>query len=517
MKMANPGFRNLSLWLLMVCFLTPLFVLTGCSRYFTLRTFSDLEKKALANGTVAVGAARVMNYDNNDFKAFRKQLAKEINTLRTQLDADSNLNVVPQAYMQNLKIQYLTLAMNAYLTKQAKEVNVPSAPGMPEDPEKYLKKLSDTFYSIVDKTNGPQPSKIDLIGLRIATLKFMESEIEDVNNLDNVYPVDPNYRRVVISLDLTAWVSGKAKAALVYVDLYPYNADIWSQEVKGILLNDMQKSEDPNFYELNKTGKTEWSDKLTLLLEGFEPGCKDFNLPKIYEDPKKSNYLIECYRWLLKQKLLPRIIQVERMSPSEYYNLSQGDYSGTDLQLSSVLSANMSGSVRMGAAKKDESLAAKVQPLNLAFVAGERRAGWLFMPSYTEGGRMRPTERRLRMVVDIPKKMKKLVIHIHKSFLDSDLQIIPETDFGNQMQNLEQNLKEFAALDAHYEGYEKERVLNRLVTTRMWNLFYQSWSEEIPVDIPPVKISTSSEKSPPTPNWFDKLKNYLVGQTKKPG
>jgi hypothetical protein len=101
-------------------------------------------------------------------------------------------------------------------------------------------------------------------------------------------------------------------------------------------------------------------------------------------------------------------------------------------------------------------------------------------------GFMRPTERKLRMVVDIPVHMKKLGIHVHKLFLDSDLRVIPNTDFASQMDSLRQTRKKLTETDKFYndEQWNKESMFYPIIKTRIRNLLYQGWSEEIVADIP---------------------------------
>jgi len=136
-------------------------------------------------------------------------------------------------------------------------------------------------------------------------------------------------------------------------------------------------------------------------------------------------------------------------------------------------------------ARKEERLrTSTIRPLSLAFIAGNRRAGWLFMPGKTTEGRMPPTERRLRMVVDIPDIMSRLSIHVHKLFLGPDLNILPGASLAKQMNNLDQTREALTDGDDLYYKYREQPKHYRLIKTRMRNLLYQGWAEEIPVDIP---------------------------------
>ena len=97
---------------------------------------------------------------------------------------------------------------------------------------------------------------------------------------------------------------------------------------------------------------------------------------------------------------------------------------------------------------------------------------------------MPPTERRLRMVVDIPDKMSKLAIHVHKLFLGPNLRILPGASLERQMNNLNRARQTLTDGDDLYEEYKKQPKHYRLIKTRMRNLLYQGWAEEINVDIP---------------------------------
>jgi hypothetical protein len=324
----------------------------------------------------------------------------------------------------------------------------------------------------------------------MASLKFIESEIEDIN-LSNVYPCDHNYRRVVISIDFTAWVRGKAKATLVYVDLYPYKADTWCHEEAKVLcdwLNDVNEANEPSYAE-------KWKDVTEKVLGSAfclsEMSIK--NLPKksTIEEGDKADLTGFCHNLLRRNRLCPCIVHVERLGQAEYSILAEGLYSGTELQLGGVHPAGVSGSAKIGASRTTGGLKAEAQPISLAFVAAEQRAGWLFMPSKTqEENRMRPTERRLRMVVDIPEKSSKLAIHIHKIFLDAELGILSDASFKNQMEDIDITRQLLSKADGWYEISEARKPScpsprhYRLRKSRMRNLLYQGWSEEIVVGIP---------------------------------
>ena len=129
-----------------------------------------------------------------------------------------------------------------------------------------------------------------------------------------------------------------------------------------------------------------------------------------------------------------------------------------------------------------------LRQLSLAFVAGNQRAGWLFMPGESTEGRMAPTERRLRMVVDVPKELQILAIHVHKVFLGPDLGVLEGATFSKQVEYLDKTRETLPRADKLYEKYKKTMPRHyRLIKTRMRNLLFQGWAEEIPVDMPKSK------------------------------
>jgi hypothetical protein len=484
MKTAVFRFRNNSIRSPIVCGLAILFILAGC-RGYTLYSFSKLEEKALENGTVSVGAVRVMNYDDDDLEASRERLVKALVKMREKLPEDMNL--APQSYGTTLDVKTLKAVIDFFAGAKGEPNQAKGEPhqAKEQDISTHFEKLYGAVYDMI-KAQRPRPSEIEIIGLRMATLKFIEAEIEDIN-LANVYPVDDsNYRRVVVSLDLTAWVSGKASAALVYIDLYPYNADSWCHEAGDILraLKEGNENKQIKGNEYDEPNSIKWADKLKDL-KGFRIEDINYLDPPNISKGKLYDPIARCHGWLKDKYLIPRIIQVERMSPCEYSIIAQGEYSETELEVGGKHPAGVSGFMQLMFGGKKEDVTAKVRPLNLAFVAGNLRAGWLFVPSQTDGGKMPRTERRLRMVVDIPKKLRKLGIHIHKTFLDSDLHIIPYVYFANQMRDLELTRAKLTDSDSFYEYYERtEPKQYRLIKTRIRNLLYQSWSEEIVADIP---------------------------------
>jgi hypothetical protein len=498
MKTTNFAHQNTLAWLPVLYSLAFSFALAGCG---PLHTFSRLEREASKYGTVSVGAVRVIPY--NDLEESRKVLREALCSKRRKLLEDPNM--VPQGYWADYAVKKLGMIINVIGPKvesKTPDGSNPPSPPTGQDTSAHFGALAQVFYDMM-KDQRPRASEIELIGLRMAALKFIESELEDLM-LNEVLPERKGYSRKVISLDCSAWVRGKAKAALVYIDLYPYGADRWCHEA-----NDILKCWDANEdYAkcMNGKGKNYEHDWRRTIEQSLGRGFEPFD-PCVLESPKESqitqadraDWTGFCHKWLRKKKLCPRIVHVERMGEAEYLILGQGDYSGLEFQIGGSHPAGVSGALKGAAAKKAEGVTAKVRPLSLAFVAGKRRAGWLFMPSKTEAGRMPPTERRLRMVVDVPEKMTKLVIHIHKSFLDADLGILHDASFKKQMLDMDKARRILTKADTWYEpSQEREPSCPsprhyRLRKSRMRNLLYQAWSEEIVVDIPRIRTNREAK------------------------
>lgn len=332
----------------------------------------------------------------------------------------------------------------------------------------------------------------------MAALKFIESELEDLK-LNEVSRVEPNFHRVVVSLDCSAWVRGEAGAALVYIDLYPDKVDCWCHEAARILDRWWEAEKDARdkgtrlCANQKKCYQKEWEELIDEELVDKELDkafksldCSAKEMPKESEIKEEDRYdwVAFCHRWLEEKKLFPRIVHVERMGKTEYLILAEGDYSTTKFGISGGYPGGPSAELGVEARKEEKLRTAAIRPLSLAFIAGDRRAGWLFMPTKTREERMPLTERRLRMVVDIPDKMSKLSIHVHKVFLDSDLRILSDSSLAKQMKNLNRTRNILTKGDDLYEKYKKQPKHYRLIKTRMRNLLYQGWSEEIVVDIP---------------------------------
>lgn len=441
MSTTNLAGRNTSIWhkvLYCLALLFPL-ILAGCADN-VMSEFSKLETEALKYGTVSVGAVRVTDYDNEHLRKSREKLQEALENIRNELGHGLRPSAVPVASEK-------------------------------PNPQKESPEAA--------KAQALWPSETELIGLRMAALKLVESELEDIK-LDCLTPTECGFRRVVVSLDCSAWVRGKAGAALVYIDLYPCNADRWCHKAANVLkcyLNEGILS--PQRWEKLMKGE------LACGYESFDLCTIEPPDPNKLSEEDRSDLVAFCHRRLRKKNLLPHIVHVERMGAAEYLILAEEDYAGSKFGISGAY-PGLPASAELGleSHKKEQLQTATVRPLSLAFIAGDRRAGWLFMPTKTREGRMLPTERRLRMVVDIPDNMLKLSIHVHKVFLGPDLCILPDASLAKQMNNLERAREVLTRGDDLYEAYHEQPSYYRLIKTRMRNLLYQGWAEEILVDVP---------------------------------
>lgn len=476
MKTANSVYRNNTVWLQILYCLVPTFcfALAGCQNDESiLQTFSRLEEEALKYGAVSAGAARVMEYNCSDCNNSRRRLREALCRMRCKWLKDPNDK--PQGYLADYAVRNLAIMLGFNINRE--EPNQ-------KDSSKNLTALSEVFKEMMS-SQILRPSEIELIGFYMAAQKFVESELEELNLGESA---DQDFRRFVISLDLTAWVRGEAKAALVYIDLYPYQADSWCEEAAKMLKKISKKAKYQDKCIKGSEYKKEWTDILEKELGAFATGNMENLEPPLIPKTGLNDYVASCHRWLEENSLRPRIIQVERMGQSEYLISGEGNYSGSEFQLGGAHPAGPSGSLKTEKTRMAQGMTATVRPLSLAFIAGERRAGWLFMPGKTTEGSMAPTERRLRMVVDVPKDMERLGIHVHKLFLDDELGVLSNASFAKQIENLDHTRAILNEADACYEKYKATELRHyRLIKTRIRNLLHQGWSEETVVDIPKMK------------------------------
>jgi len=471
MKTTNHANRKTSIWLVaLYCVELVLCVtLAGCGNK-VLRDFDELEKEALKYGAVSVGAARVIPYDDCKLKTSRDNLKTALQNI--------------QDYLIGKPITPLQQT-----TASKEDSNKKCDKAQEKQPDKPQEKKDN-------KAPAPWPQEIETIGLRMAALKFVQSELEDIN-LNTVSPTKDGFHRVVVSLDCSACVRGKAGAAVVYIDLYPYKADDWCHEAAKILkcwwkkIKDCNSNEEP---KIQKRYECPWNQTAKNKLEStFKPLALSTKVPMpekndIDKNRDPGDWVAFCHRWLQKNKLFPRIVQVERMGRAEYLTLAEADYSTSKFGIGFTHPAGPSTEYERETRKEEKRQMESLRQLSLAFVAGDQRAGWFFMPGKTTEGKMPPTERRLRIVVDVPIELDKLAIHVHKVFLGPDLGVLDGATFSKQVEYLDKTRGILPKADKLYKKYKGTMPRHyRLIKTRMRNLLYQGWAEEIAVDMPKSK------------------------------
>jgi len=411
------------------------FVLVGCT-YKILNTFDGIEAEALKYGTVSVGAVRVVDYNNVELESAREELTKALKNMRKTLTATPD--IAPQTFLLNydMKNRTFNLSLSGSKEKSA-QAGESKQSSQGQSQKEALVDLSKIFQEMI-KAQGPRPSETEMIGLRMAEIK-----------------------------------EGKKYT---------------KEEVKKFLKEIKEYTEGDFLKDWNQLIEEEFKDGFKSLdeLKKNEPNKK-------FRDKEKGrgDWVAFCHSWLKKNEFFPRIVNVERMGKAEYLILAESDYRSTEFGIGAAHPGiPVSVDTKLQSAEQTQQVTASVRPLSLAFIAGNRRAGWLFMPSKTKDGVMPPTERRLRMVVDIPDKMKKLNIHVHKVFLCPKLGVLPGAKFKKQMENLDKARRILTEADKLYKkSIEGKPPCSsprhyRLIKTRMRNLLYQGWSEEIAVSIP---------------------------------
>ncbi len=439
-------------------------VAAGCG---VLDRFSHVERDASRYGTVAVGAVRAVDYNAPSLRESRRRLSQDLDGIRASLN--TIYGVRPQV----------------------------SAGKLPKDANADAQ-AQDKRAEGATPAAGPNPQvcEMDLIASRMSALKFIESERADTNLAETV-PLQPGSRRMEVSLDCSAWVRGNARAVLVEIDLYPFKADSWCHQAGQILKKwAAQKPADGNDYakQWDKTlGRLEgfYADDATEAdVQRFRQHLKVPRRTAAMQEPNKplGYYVARCHDWLEVNHLRPLIVHIERMSRAEYQILGESNRFSTEAELGLTYAV---ASAKLGSATEKllSEQMARMQSLNLAFVAGYHRAGWLFMPAEITSDHMPPTERRLKMVVDVPDDLLRLGIHIHKLFLDDRLRILGDSTLARQVagyQEARSLLDDAERLypDESNDGNGGDEKSYRFVKTRMRNMLYQGWPEEIVVDIP---------------------------------
>lgn len=354
------------------------------------------------------------------------------------------------------------------------------------------------------KDMSVEPNRIDAQIYKLSVLRFLESERESLD-LSDSNPVDSHYHRVQVTVSLTAWTVDPAVAALVYLDFYPYSGDWWCHKIVTKTKEEKNSARALNDEELKNRLQNRVAvanDELARTFSGsallsMEDLLRWFDLSKTPSDPYTG-----CHGWLMEKYLLPKLVHVEPLGDSRYVMINQGAETSHDIGLE--LNAGRYGKVDTGQKANDAELAkqAHIRLTAISFAAGERRAGWFFRGD-SQSSSMRPLERRLRMVIDIPVNLKKLELHVHKLFLDKNnknLAKFPEQTRGLHssrwlLDEIEDDVEGKLGHDRCDTAIQEKRISRQehcypsetywqLTKSRVRNLISLGWSERLVIDVP---------------------------------
>jgi hypothetical protein len=469
----------------LLTFILSLFIsLTGCLSATlpttpTWKNIDDLENEASKYGTIAVGAPRITNYDNPELQESRKRLICAIKAIQSEFSQSSPQ---PEASIEHLTETniYFRLAIEPSFLKAFEGwINSPAAakPDSAKLIEEFKKYFDEKIAELKNlQGNKLAPNRIDMATLRLSALRFLESKLEDLN-LTASNPVGEDYNRFQVSVSLTIWTREPATAALVYLDIYPFDGDLWCHKA----INEKGKD------ELSKRG-----DEFKRTFGNESKFSKEDIIKEIMEwQEVKDDPYGKCHLWLLKNNLVPKLVYVESLGDSRYLLDSESVTTGYDTNLSIGIKKLGIGTGQSGSEAAHKSKA-EIKVISLSFAAGERRAGWFFM---REGdNEMRPVEYRVRMIVDIPKSLGKVDIHVHKTFIGKNGEIV--SYFSEQTENLHKARKTLDAIEN--EADDRNLYPNytywQLVKSRVRNLLSLGWSERIVIDIPKVEKQDKGAK-----------------------
>ncbi len=425
--------RRLASWLAIGAIATALL---GCKTAGPLESFDRLEDKASQYGLIVVGAARPSLYENATLCSIRSHELGAIHTLETTFQTNTQWltnSMSPQVVEADLNL--LKSSVQVALSVGMSNGTVKSA-----SIQTNLDRLVDAFTSIMSNAAASAaPSQTDTLRQKFATMKFLAEEEEDLR-IGEILPLDKRfYRRIQLSVQLTALVHPRhARGIMVFLDLYPSGADEWCHNA-GIKLRDAVRGDGSDLGFFRRCELPYLAAKLTTGTFSA-PLCVDgttVSLEFAKEDPIGAMHV-----FLEDNHLVPLLVHVEPLDEGEI--VRQTIMRGSSRQNGYGLSAayDSIGASLSGRQERTEATGLgteRVEPLSLAFAAGERRAGWLFLPSVDEHPQMmKRTERRIRMIIDVPKRLRLLAINVHKVFLNPHLQPVWEAAFHQQMRDLNQ-------------------------------------------------------------------------------
>lgn len=463
------------------------------------------ETDASRYGTVAVGAPRIADYDNAELEASRERLREAIGKLRKEVDGTLTPELASARWSERARDFKLGVDLGSLLTLPAPTRGDNPGPGNPptKDADATTANSLDALKGLLQGMSVA-PNPIDAQIYKLSVLRFLESELDSLN-LNRSSPVDStHYRRIQVTVSLTAWTTPPAASALVYLDLYPYKGDVFCHETANDSIKAKTKAKKDAKGDKKKEDKA-----LREALPGIARDAGD-KLGKAfsYSDPlsnqdlwewlkSKTDTYTSCHRWFMDHHLLPKLVHVEPLGDSRFVMINQGETTAHDVGVD--MRAGTYGSLRAGQEGSDAGLTknADIQLTSISFAAGAARAGWLFRgpTGSTASTPMRPLERRLRMVVDIPKHLKDLELHVHKSFLnDENTNLTPYSQHTEGLRrtrwlldDIEKDLDACPGEDSAISYREKCYPSDthwQLSKSRVRNLLSLWWSERLVVHVP---------------------------------
>lgn len=469
----------------------------SCRYSNPVERFSDVERKAAEYGFISAGAIRVAPFQLTAWKELRDKQLQAIDELAKEFKTPPK----PEWSSAYLSVQDLLLNLSLFYK------GVPAIGDGDKPPaansELYSKlqsTLNDLFSKALDSV-ATEANRIDMARLRLGYLKYLDNQYENLRLLETL-PLDrTKYRRVIVSVQLTALVRREAAAgAVVFLDLYPLRGDTWAHFAGRALEQELKKSQgaDRTDEDVNAAFKAGWLKHLTMLERSFFD-TKAFGEYKV-NDRDRLDPIGAMHHYLAANGLLPKIVHVDPLDEGELFDqlTLTASSTRTGLSLGATLpnvSALASGAVGSTGAQGERSQ--QINPLSVAFAAGDSRAGWLFFPSQgnSNSAISKPTERRFRMIVDIPKSLKLVAMHVHKMFTDRELQ--PIASFREQLADLNLARQLLSQSEGDYPDVPTIRELNdpvgpidfrspaywELMKSRMRNILYQGWSENLSFEL----------------------------------
>lgn len=487
-------------WAKLLVLLAPMMVAAACADHEDpargiLNEADALEKEGSKFGSIWVGAVRIADYDAEGLESERK-------ARRTVLVAE---------WESAAKLKLSDLKPDRTDEKHQKAEGtlgiqlpggLPVAPAAAAVAEKGTPDEKGIEGSATTRALGPNPT--DLLVRKLALLNRIQSELEE-DDLSNLSAMDPKrYHRIQLSLSLTAWTQGGARAALVYMDVYPYNGDRGCHEVADAAAHFGEGEKE----EIQKTASEVKGEKAKQVLEQRaaktasdmrERFVRSFVQEAFASPPEELPGEAEFLGWLGRGKaayglchaaldtyhLLPRLVKVESLGDTIFAGSRQvSDYAG------GVNVKSQPAAIAAKAETSDAVAEESVSLTTLSFAAGSRRAGWFFMAR--SGKTMSPVERRVRLVIDLPINLKRLEVHVHKSFLDEKDALL--SGFSDQLDKSirARNLLDRIEMEFPTDPGCPDTQLFcsptqwQLTKTRARNLSDHAWSERLLVDVDPA-------------------------------